>query len=1063
MVAAQTQPLAARLVGPSVMRKEDRRLVTGHGRYVDDITLHGQLHLAFRRSESPAGKYRQHRHVGRRSRGRRGAPSAPRRDLNPRTARRGTACSGRGLVTPPPLADQAVKYVGDPIACVVATSRYLAEDACDLIEVDYEATPAVVDYRSAAADTEHLVHGDWGLTSNAMVDSRSLAVSPDLEDAFAAAAHVVEADDRAEPLRRACPMETTRDQRLVGARCRRARSIYVAGQSTHGTRDYYARYLGIPAASITVEIRDVGGGFGQKMFVFREENAVVLASRRPRPSGEVDRGPAGEPDGRAPLPQRVGPRPPRRRRRRDSSPPSRASTRADIGAYPMCPAVMNTALLPGPVQDPPAGLLHVDGVDQHHGQGRLPRSMDVRDDRAGDADRPRRPRARASIPSSCAAATSSRPAPARSPSPTGQRVRRDHTARDARAGRRDARLRRLPGRAAAARAEGRYLGRGVLSCLRRAHHHGRRPRWSPEGCTVRVEQRRPRHRLPRHHVARPVDRDDDGPGGGRCPRRRVRGRHRRAGHHARDARRPAAPAGAARRPSPVVPPPGRRPVRDKVLAIAAHLMEASADDLRDGGAVGVGEGHPDRVDDAEGGGRPSLYTDPIGAAAAGIEPSLEATVASSPTASRRGPTPPTCAWWRSTPSTWAAEDPALHRERGLRPDDQPHASSRARSSAGWCRASAACCSRTSSTTTTATRSRRPSWTTCCPPPPRCPIIEVGHIETVSTINPGGFKGMGEGGAIGAHAAVANAVADALHHLGVRVTSTPLGPNDIFELVRAAGVVYRRVRPLPAGVHPRRQRRLPRRRQLPRARVGPLVGARDVLVLVLQRRAQARLLELPLRPAEHRRRRRRRVRVRRHRVVPHGDAVLLQLRQHAAARRARPARLHLPEGERFEMLDPLEHYRITFADRDSIHLDLDWRAVGKPWVRVGPSPTPTQGDQTRKPRHLDQFGHVTGNLLLHGETIPIDCYAMRDQSWWHLRPEQWNGAAAEHLHHLHGRSRHRVLRRRPRRVPAARRCAPASSCRARSDASAMTSTASCARSSSPRSTPTAASSRSWARA
>ena len=66
-----------------------------------------------------------------------------------------------------------------------------------------------------------------------------------------------------------------------------------------------------------------------------------------------------------------------------------------------------------------------------------------------------------------------------------------------------------------------------------------------------------------------------------------------------------------------------------------------------------------------------------------------------------------------------------------------------------------------------------------------PDIEVGHIETESTTNPGGFKGMGEGGAIGAHAAVANAVGDALAPLGVRVTKTPLGPEQIFALVEAA--------------------------------------------------------------------------------------------------------------------------------------------------------------------------------------------------------------------------------------------------------------------------------------
>ena len=67
-----------------------------------------------------------------------------------------------------------------------------------------------------------------------------------------------------------------------------------------------------------------------------------------------------------------------------------------------------------------------------------------------------------------------------------------------------------------------------------------------------------------------------------------------------------------------------------------------------------------------------------------------------------------------------------------------------------------------------------------------PEIEVGHIETESSTNPGGFKGMGEGGAIGAHAAVANAVADALAPLGIHVLATPLGPNDIHRLMVAAG-------------------------------------------------------------------------------------------------------------------------------------------------------------------------------------------------------------------------------------------------------------------------------------
>ena len=68
-----------------------------------------------------------------------------------------------------------------------------------------------------------------------------------------------------------------------------------------------------------------------------------------------------------------------------------------------------------------------------------------------------------------------------------------------------------------------------------------------------------------------------------------------------------------------------------------------------------------------------------------------------------------------------------------------------------------------------------------------PIIEYGHIETPATTNPGGHKGMGEGGAIGSPPAVVNAIADALAPLGVTVTRQPLGPNDIFAAIAAAGV------------------------------------------------------------------------------------------------------------------------------------------------------------------------------------------------------------------------------------------------------------------------------------
>jgi hypothetical protein len=97
----------------------------------------------------------------------------------------------------------------------------------------------------------------------------------------------------------------------------------------------------------------------------------------------------------------------------------------------------------------------------------------------------------------------------------------------------------------------------------------------------------------------------------------------------------------------------------------------------------------------------------------------------------------------------------------------------------------------------------------------------------------------------------------------------------------------------------------------------------------------------------------------------------------------------PGGSRIQMLKPNEQYRLSFTERDIISYDLNWQAACKPWVSVaGDLMGQNGGDLPPEPRHLDQMGHVTGTLQLHGEIIPIDCYAGRDRSWWHLRREPW---------------------------------------------------------------------------
>jgi hypothetical protein len=108
----------------------------------------------------------------------------------------------------------------------------------------------------------------------------------------------------------------------------------------------------------------------------------------------------------------------------------------------------------------------------------------------------------------------------------------------------------------------------------------------------------------------------------------------------------------------------------------------------------------------------------------------------------------------------------------------------------------------------------------------------------------------------------------------------------------------------------------------------------------------------------------------------------------------------PSGTSVSMIEPLHAYRLGHRDRDWIEVDLEWRAVMKPFVSVGDDPA--------RARHFDQFGRVTGSLVLHGEPIGVDCIAIRDRTW-HPRSERWkdggaygytNGAASAELSFLH---------------------------------------------------------------
>ena len=188
--------VAPRFVGQSINRKEDPRLVTGHGTYLDDVRVPGMLSIAFLRSDVARARIsRIDVSAAREAKGVHAVFTAD--DFRPYI--KGTLAATMFLdvpvPSPRPLADGDVRFAGEAVALVVADNRYLAEDACELIEVDYEVLTPVIDYLTAADDTVHLVHPERG--SNLVV--RSGVEHPDTAAAFANAAHTFSETFRAIP------------------------------------------------------------------------------------------------------------------------------------------------------------------------------------------------------------------------------------------------------------------------------------------------------------------------------------------------------------------------------------------------------------------------------------------------------------------------------------------------------------------------------------------------------------------------------------------------------------------------------------------------------------------------------------------------------------------------------------------------------------------------------------------------------------------------------------------------------------------------------------------------
>jgi carbon-monoxide dehydrogenase large subunit len=268
-----TETVAARYAGTRVQRVEDTRLLTGHGTFVDDISRPGMLHACFVRSPFARAAIN-----GIDASAALALPGVHAvfvaDDLNPDVKEAWYATQGRKIPdTPrPPLAAGEARFVGDPVALVVAANRYLAEDAAELVEVDFEPLPAIPDF-TQAEHSDALVHDTYPNNIAGQMSGAPLA-----EDVFAEAPHVVEATIY-QQIYAPVPIET-RGMVVEWAASSGELTIWASTQTPHELRAFCARLLGLPEQRIRVIARDTGGGFGQKVVPLREDMCIMLAARK---------------------------------------------------------------------------------------------------------------------------------------------------------------------------------------------------------------------------------------------------------------------------------------------------------------------------------------------------------------------------------------------------------------------------------------------------------------------------------------------------------------------------------------------------------------------------------------------------------------------------------------------------------------------------------------------------------------------------------------------------------------------------------------------------------------
>jgi len=287
----------SQLIGASIKRREDPQLITGSGSFVEDMPQTAVAHLYVVRSTQAHARI-----LGIETSRAREASGVlaiwTGKDLQPEFQAplpvTVSFVAEKKYPSMYPIATDRVRYVGEPIAVVVATSRSAAEDAAERLDIRYQSLPVVLDIERALAADSPVLHDEIG--SNISYDVKRSA--GDIEAAFREA-------------------EVRISQRLVQQRLipvavegrgvlaeykpfANSLTVWSSTQIPHFVKVWLGVILGIPEGKVRVVAQDVGGGFGSKIRVYPEEVLVALASRRLESTREMDRGPERKHEGDTP-------------------------------------------------------------------------------------------------------------------------------------------------------------------------------------------------------------------------------------------------------------------------------------------------------------------------------------------------------------------------------------------------------------------------------------------------------------------------------------------------------------------------------------------------------------------------------------------------------------------------------------------------------------------------------------------------------------------------------------------------------------------------------------------